>query len=72
VTEPASGRYRMHDLIREYARTLVKTDAPEDGESAIVRLTDFYVSAAAVIGRHFNRSHPAAIEALAPLESRKC
>jgi tetratricopeptide (TPR) repeat protein len=55
----------MHDLIREYARTLVKTDAPEDGESAIVRLTDFYVSAAAVIGRHFNRSHPAAIEALA-------
>ena len=67
VTEPASGRYRMHDLIREYARTLVKTDAPEDGESAIVRLTDFYVSASAVIGRHFNRGHPAAIESLAPV-----
>jgi transcriptional regulator with XRE-family HTH domain len=63
VIEPASGRYRMHDLIREYARTLVQTDDPEDRESAIVRLTDYYVSAAAAIGRYFNRSHPAVSEA---------
>ena len=63
VTEPASGRYRMHDLIREYARTLVQTDDSEDRESAIVRLTDYYVRAAAAIGRHFNRSHPAVGEA---------
>jgi tetratricopeptide (TPR) repeat protein/transcriptional regulator with XRE-family HTH domain len=59
VTEPASGRYRMHDLIREYARALVQTDDPEDRESAVVRLTDYYVSAADAVGRHFNRSHPA-------------
>lgn len=59
VTEPASGRYRMHDLIREYARAVVQTDDPEDRESAIVRLTDYYVSAAAAIGRHLNRGHPA-------------
>ena len=43
VTEPASGRYRMHDLIREYARALVQTDGQQDRESAIVRLTDYYV-----------------------------
>lgn len=59
VTEPAIGRYRMHNLIREYASALAQTDDPDDRESAIVRLTDYYVSAATAIGRHFNRSHPA-------------
>jgi tetratricopeptide (TPR) repeat protein/DNA-binding XRE family transcriptional regulator len=59
VTEPASGRYRMHDLIREYARALVQTDEPDGREAAIVRLTDYYVSAASEIARHFNRGHPA-------------
>ena len=59
VTEHTSGRYRMHDLIREYARALVQTDDPEDRESAIIRLTDYYVSAAAAIGQHFNRTYPA-------------
>jgi tetratricopeptide (TPR) repeat protein/transcriptional regulator with XRE-family HTH domain len=58
ITEPASGRYRMHDLIREYARALAQSDDPQDRESAIVRLTDYYMAAAAAIGRHFNRSHP--------------
>ena len=53
----------MHDLIREYARAVVQTDDPEDRESAIVRLTDYYVSAAAAIGRHLNRGHPAAGDA---------
>ncbi len=55
VTEPASGRYRMHDLIREYARALAQTDDPDDRESAVVRLAGYYVSAAAAVGRHFNR-----------------
>jgi tetratricopeptide (TPR) repeat protein len=52
----------MHDLIREYARALVQTDGPEDRESAILRLTGYYVSAAAAIGRHFNRSYSTADE----------
>lgn len=59
VAEPASGRYRMHDLIREYARALARTDDPEDREAAIVRLTDYHVGAAVAVGRHFNRSHQA-------------
>lgn len=57
VIEPARNRYRMHDLIREYARALAQTDEHEDRESVIVRLTDYYVSAAVAIGRHFNRGH---------------
>lgn len=60
VTEPASERYRMHDLIREYAHALAETDDPDDRESALGRLTDYYVSAAATVGRHFNRGFPAA------------
>jgi tetratricopeptide (TPR) repeat protein len=56
LTEPASGRYRMHDLIREYARALAQTGDPDDRESAVERLTNYYVSASAEIGRHFNRS----------------
>lgn len=60
LTEPASGRYRMHDLIREYARALAQTDDPDDRESALVRLTDYYVTAAATVGRYFNRGFPAA------------
>ena len=59
VTEPASGRYLMHDLIREYARALAETDDPDDRESALLRLTDYYVSAATTVGRHFNRGSPA-------------
>lgn len=59
VTEPASGRYRMHDLIREYARALAETDDADDRESALLRLTDYYVSAATTVGRHFNRGSPA-------------
>ena len=55
VTEPASGRYRMHDLIREYAHALALTDDPDDRESAVLRLTGYYISAASAIGRHFNR-----------------
>ena len=59
VTEPASGRYRMHDLIREYARALAQTGDSADREAAVARLTGYYVGAAVAIGRHFNRGDPA-------------
>lgn len=63
VTEHASGRYRLHDLIREYARALVQTDEPDDRDAAVVRLTDYYGSAVSEIARHFNRSQSAASKA---------
>jgi tetratricopeptide (TPR) repeat protein/transcriptional regulator with XRE-family HTH domain len=55
VTEPVSGRYSMHDLIREHTRSLAITDEPEDRDSAISKLTEYYVDAATIVGRHFNR-----------------
>jgi tetratricopeptide (TPR) repeat protein len=43
LTQPAAGRYSFHDLLREYARTLVL-----DGEvaAAVDRLHDHYLAAA--------------------------
>jgi tetratricopeptide (TPR) repeat protein/transcriptional regulator with XRE-family HTH domain len=59
ITEPASGRYRMHDLIREHARALAAIDDPDDCESVVRRLADYYVQATAAASRHFNRLRPA-------------
>jgi tetratricopeptide (TPR) repeat protein/transcriptional regulator with XRE-family HTH domain len=48
LTEPAQGRYRLHDLIREYARALAdRLDPDGDRDGAIVRLLDYYQHAAA-------------------------
>jgi tetratricopeptide (TPR) repeat protein len=48
LTEPAPGRYRMHDLIREHARILAgRLDPDNDREQASGRLLDYYQHAAA-------------------------
>ena len=48
LTEPAAGRYRMHDLIREHARALAsRLDPGADREQATGRLLDYYQHAAA-------------------------
>jgi tetratricopeptide (TPR) repeat protein/transcriptional regulator with XRE-family HTH domain len=48
LTEPAPGRYRMHDLIREHARTLAsRLDPGDDRQQATGRLLDYYQHAAA-------------------------
>jgi tetratricopeptide (TPR) repeat protein/transcriptional regulator with XRE-family HTH domain len=48
LTEPAPGRYRMHDLIREHARALAARDDPSgDRDQAIARLLDYYQHTAA-------------------------
>jgi tetratricopeptide (TPR) repeat protein/transcriptional regulator with XRE-family HTH domain len=67
VTEPASGRYSMHDLIREHARALAATDDPQDRDSAIGKLIEYYVNAASMVGRHFNRGAAVASDASAVL-----
>ena len=46
ITEPAAGRYRLHDLLREHARTLAAADSPQDREAATGRLLDYYVHTA--------------------------
>jgi tetratricopeptide (TPR) repeat protein/transcriptional regulator with XRE-family HTH domain len=47
LTESAHGRYQMHDLIREYARTLADRHDPlGDHHEAFARLLDYYQQAA--------------------------
>jgi tetratricopeptide (TPR) repeat protein/transcriptional regulator with XRE-family HTH domain len=55
VIEPTSGRYRMHDLIRERASGLASGDDPQDRELAVGRLVDYYLNAAATADGHFSR-----------------
>jgi class 3 adenylate cyclase/tetratricopeptide (TPR) repeat protein len=49
LAEPARGRYRLHDLIREHARALADRIDPEpDRDQATARLLDYYQYAAAL------------------------
>jgi tetratricopeptide (TPR) repeat protein/transcriptional regulator with XRE-family HTH domain len=71
LTEPAQGRYRMHDLIREHARALAdRFDPGEDRESATGRLLDYYqytaARAEALIAR---QSRPEPTSAAGPIEA---
>jgi tetratricopeptide (TPR) repeat protein/transcriptional regulator with XRE-family HTH domain len=80
LTEPAPGRYRMHDLIREHARALAdRLDPDQDREQATARLLDYYQHAAASAAALFARrtrpgpatadgAIPAAVPALAGSE----
>ncbi|HEY7147571.1 MAG TPA: tetratricopeptide repeat protein, partial [Streptosporangiaceae bacterium] len=52
ITEPARGRYRFHDLIREHARTLAAAGDPDDSDAAATRLLDYYLHTAKAAGRH--------------------
>jgi tetratricopeptide (TPR) repeat protein/DNA-binding XRE family transcriptional regulator len=52
VTEPAPGRYLLHDLLREYARTLAAGDDAADSRAAVARLVNYYAHVAAAAGQH--------------------
>ncbi|MGY1496459.1 ATP-binding protein [Streptomyces sp. QTS52] len=52
LDEPAAGRYRMHDLVREYARNLAAQGPVEDRRSATDRLLDYFFEAAQAANRH--------------------
>jgi tetratricopeptide (TPR) repeat protein/DNA-binding XRE family transcriptional regulator len=52
IAEPARGRYRLHDLIREHARALAAADDPADvRQSALNRMFDYYAYTAAASDR---------------------
>jgi class 3 adenylate cyclase/tetratricopeptide (TPR) repeat protein len=53
ITEPARGRYRFHDLIREHARTLAGAGDPAARDAAAARLLDYYLHTARAAGQHF-------------------
>jgi DNA-binding SARP family transcriptional activator/tetratricopeptide (TPR) repeat protein len=47
IHEPSAHRYRIHDLLREYARMLATAEEPEhESALAVDRLLDFYLDAA--------------------------
>jgi len=48
IAEPARGRYRLHDLIREHARALAGVDDPAENDAAVGRLLDYYTHTAAI------------------------
>jgi tetratricopeptide (TPR) repeat protein/transcriptional regulator with XRE-family HTH domain len=53
ITEPAPGRYQLHDLLREHARTLAAADNSADRDAAVDRLLDYYLHKALAAGQHF-------------------
>ncbi len=53
ISEPARGRYRLHDLLREHARTLAAADDPAACDAAVGRLLDYYVHTSWAAGQHF-------------------
>jgi len=60
LTEPEPGRYRMHDLIREYTRALAgRLDPDDDRDLATGRLLDYYQRAAALAAISSGQPRPA-------------
>ena len=57
LTEPARGRYRLHDLLGEHARALAGDGDPADADAAAGRLLDYYVHTAAAAGQHIATRH---------------
>jgi tetratricopeptide (TPR) repeat protein/transcriptional regulator with XRE-family HTH domain len=52
LAEPARGRYRLHDLLREYARALAAADDPAGRDAATGRLLDYYLHTAQAASKH--------------------
>jgi len=46
ISEPAPGRYQLHDLLREHARALTAADDPAESDAATGRLLDYYAHTA--------------------------
>ena len=58
IAEPSRGRYRMHDLISEYARTLAATDSAAHRDTAVDRLLGYYLQTAHAASHHLARRIP--------------
>lgn len=46
VEEPAPGRYRLHELVRHYAESLIVADPVEDPAAVAERILDYYLHVA--------------------------
>ncbi|MQY18355.1 tetratricopeptide repeat protein [Nocardia macrotermitis] len=52
LDEPARGRYRMHDLLHEYALALTAYDPADDRRTVVNRLLDHYQDAGILASRY--------------------
>jgi DNA-binding SARP family transcriptional activator len=52
LTEPAPGRYRLHDLLGEHAQALAASEDPIDASAAAGRLLDYYLHTAQAASKH--------------------
>src|SRR5262249_55110645 len=52
LTEPTHGRYQLHDLLREHARTLAAADNAAESREAVGRLLNYYLHTALAADRH--------------------
>ncbi|WP_329100775.1 tetratricopeptide repeat protein [Micromonospora sp. NBC_01699] len=55
LDQPVRGRYRMHDLIGDYARTRADSDPAGDRNRALVRMLDHYQHGAQTANHHLSR-----------------
>jgi tetratricopeptide (TPR) repeat protein/transcriptional regulator with XRE-family HTH domain len=55
IEEPARGRYRFHDLIGDYARTLAADIPQSDKDTATDRLLDYYLRTTRLADRYLAR-----------------
>ncbi|MFC8529218.1 ATP-binding protein [Nocardia sp. NPDC057227] len=62
LDESARGRFRLHDLLKEYARALVRSEPETEQVCAQNRLLDYYHHSAAAADRWITRrTHPASV-----------
>jgi tetratricopeptide (TPR) repeat protein len=66
ISEPVSGRYRLHDLLREHAQALAAADDPSAREAAIARLLDYYLQTALAAGKHIPSKNKSPVAAVLP------
>lgn len=59
LTEPARGRYQLHDLLREHARVLAAAHPEDANGAAIDRLLAYYLWTARDADRYLARRAPA-------------
>ena len=57
ISEPAAGRYRLHDLLREHARSRAAADDLAAREAASGRLLDYYLHTTLAASKHIAARH---------------
>ena len=58
IAEPSRGRYRMHDLISEYAQALAAAEPAVHREAAVDRLLTYYLQTARTASHLVRRTRP--------------